>query len=621
MNEANFDAPRLIINKIVMENFKSYYGVKEIGPFHESFTCIVGPNGSGKSNVIDAVQFVFGKRGNKIRLKKLSELIHNSETQKDVKKARVTVYFSEIVGSDENYQVVEKSDFSITRTVNSKSTSKYYINDALSNFNEVQDKLKGKGVDLEFNRFLILQGEVEQISLMKPKSPSEHEDGLLEYIEDIIGTTKYKDPIEKAGVKVEELNEKRNECLNRVKISENEKDGLESSKNEAEEYLKKKKKLMEKRIMLNKVNESNLNKNHEQTNKKKEKNQEEIDKILEEKKKIESEKDDLKKSYEKAKSDYDKSVKELNKTKEEFDKFDRQNIKLKQDLKNLNEKYEKLSKKNESNKKKLEKSKTTIERITKEENEKTKKKDEVLEPDLKNCQFTIETLIESAENEIKPVRIELEKYQKEYEPFKKKFQEINQKIKLAESEIELLTKSKSDLEKKIKDCEELSKRNESEYEKTTTELKTKEKFLTQVSNRIPKIKEELMKVNKEEKEKEDSFENKVKYFNQIKNDMESKKSNNKVLEYILSLKLDGVVDRLGNLGTIDKKYDIAISTACSSLDCIVVEDTKTAKQCVEKLREENIGVATFLIMEKISENKNLMEESNKKIDTPGNNHT
>ena len=27
--------PRLFIKKIVCENFKSYYGVKEIGPFHK----------------------------------------------------------------------------------------------------------------------------------------------------------------------------------------------------------------------------------------------------------------------------------------------------------------------------------------------------------------------------------------------------------------------------------------------------------------------------------------------------------------------------------------------------------------------------------------------------------
>jgi predicted ATP-binding protein involved in virulence len=40
---------RLIITNIIVENFKSYAGIREIGPFHESFTCIVGPNGSGNT--------------------------------------------------------------------------------------------------------------------------------------------------------------------------------------------------------------------------------------------------------------------------------------------------------------------------------------------------------------------------------------------------------------------------------------------------------------------------------------------------------------------------------------------------------------------------------------------
>ena len=52
---------RLIIEKIVMENFKSYYGKVEIGPLHENFTSVVGPNGSGKSNLIECLLFVFGK--------------------------------------------------------------------------------------------------------------------------------------------------------------------------------------------------------------------------------------------------------------------------------------------------------------------------------------------------------------------------------------------------------------------------------------------------------------------------------------------------------------------------------------------------------------------------------
>ena len=52
--------------------------------------------------------------------------------------------------------------------------------------------LKGKGIDLVHNRFLILQGEVEQISQMKPKAENPNEEGMLEYLEDIIGSSRLK---------------------------------------------------------------------------------------------------------------------------------------------------------------------------------------------------------------------------------------------------------------------------------------------------------------------------------------------------------------------------------------------------------------------------------------------
>ena len=44
-----------------------------------------------------------------------------------------------------------------------------------------------------------LQGEVEQISMMKPKGVNPGDTGLLEYLEDIIGTDKYVEKIEQLG--------------------------------------------------------------------------------------------------------------------------------------------------------------------------------------------------------------------------------------------------------------------------------------------------------------------------------------------------------------------------------------------------------------------------------------
>lgn len=44
-----------------------------------------------------------------------------------------------------------------------------------------------------------IQGEVEQISLMKPKAQGPHDEGFLEYLEDIIGTNKYVEKIEESS--------------------------------------------------------------------------------------------------------------------------------------------------------------------------------------------------------------------------------------------------------------------------------------------------------------------------------------------------------------------------------------------------------------------------------------
>jgi structural maintenance of chromosome 4 len=73
---------------------------------------------------------------------------------------------------------------------------------------------------------------------MKPKAPSEHEDGLLEYLEDIIGTSKYKEPIEEALLEMDRLQEDRSEKMNRLRIVEREKNALQDKKKEAEDYLR-----------------------------------------------------------------------------------------------------------------------------------------------------------------------------------------------------------------------------------------------------------------------------------------------------------------------------------------------------------------------------------------------
>lgn len=88
---------RLVIDHIVVNNFKSYLGKHTIGPFHRSFSAIVGPNGSGKSNVIDALMFVLGSRAKKLRQSKLGELVHVSENSEHVDSCSVEIHFASVI--------------------------------------------------------------------------------------------------------------------------------------------------------------------------------------------------------------------------------------------------------------------------------------------------------------------------------------------------------------------------------------------------------------------------------------------------------------------------------------------------------------------------------------------
>ncbi|CAJ0929908.1 unnamed protein product [Ranitomeya imitator] len=125
-NEAG--APRLMITHIVNQNFKSYAGERILGPFHKRFSCIIGPNGSGKSNVIDSMLFVFGYRAQKIRSKKLSVLIHNSDEHTDIQSCTVEVHFQKIIDKEgDDFEVIPNSNFYVARTAYKDNSSAYQI--------------------------------------------------------------------------------------------------------------------------------------------------------------------------------------------------------------------------------------------------------------------------------------------------------------------------------------------------------------------------------------------------------------------------------------------------------------------------------------------------------------
>jgi len=79
---------------------------------------------------------------------------------------------------------------------------------------------------------------------MKAKAQNENETGLLEYLEDIIGSNQYVQRIAELEKEVEAKDDERREKLSRVNACKGGLDALEKGKNDATEYLKKERNLM-----------------------------------------------------------------------------------------------------------------------------------------------------------------------------------------------------------------------------------------------------------------------------------------------------------------------------------------------------------------------------------------
>lgn len=595
-------AKRLVIHKMVLVNFKSYAGRQEIGPFHKSFSAIVGPNGSGKSNTIDALLFVFGYRANKMRQGKLSELIHNSAKFQDLDNCSVEIWFREIVDlpGPDNYLVVPDSQLIVARTAFRNNSSKYMINNRNSTFTEVTTLLKARGIDLDHKRFLILQGEVESIAQMKPKAPTEHEDGLLEYLEDIIGTSKYKQPIEQAQLDVDSLNEDRADKLNRLRTVEKEKSSLEAKKREAEDFLRDTNELTRKKSLLWQFHMYTLNSNIEITNKTIEALERQLETERETNASHLSEIAELQKAYEDKLEAAEEVKTHVDALQKDLKKLEKEEVGLSEKRKHLATKYKKLKKNITDDGHARSEALSWVENHS-EEIIKSRKSLEALEKKLIQEEAELEDIRDSLKDKTDEFTQQIETKQLELQPWSAKINDKQSALDVAEKEKTLLLGKASGLRKSLDEAIEALQQLKDEEGNKSEERQT---LIQQKSEQTARIKSATKKL---ENMSSESLRDKVTTARQkadeAKSSMAANKSQNAVLATLTKLRdqgrLQGFHGRLGDLGIIDDKYDVAITTACGALNNLVVDTVEQGQACIEYLRKGNVGRASIMVLEKL----------------------
>ncbi|XP_027044472.1 structural maintenance of chromosomes protein 4-like [Pocillopora damicornis] len=610
---------RLMITKIVNENFKSYAGTQELGPFHKNFSSIVGPNGSGKSNVIDAMLFVFGYRSKMIRTKKVSQLIHNSENHQNVQSCTVAVHFQKIIDMPgDDYEVIEGSQFVVSRTARKDNSSDYHVNGRKVPFKEVARLLKDCGIDLDHNRFLILQGEVEQISMMKPKAQSEHEEGMLEYLEDIIGSSRFKEPIEQLANEVERLNEARGEKLNRVKAVEKEKDELEGSKNEALEYLNMENSITKQRNVLFQRYIYECILNEEKAIEKRDEIKQGFDELKKELDAFTDKKKAQIKEYEKATKKYEELFKVAEDTKKNFSAYDRDDLKLREEYKHAKQNQKKMQKNLEKEKKKLEEFKSIPDGNAKELQQLQKKKDD-LELKRKLEEEKLAEVMAGLKSETEGLQTEKEAKETKLLDLNKIVNEAKSKMDVARSELEIYKNQYETAMDQVKEATDNLNNAVETRSQRKGEIQSLQDEIAELRERLKIAEADLAKAITGEKKASDELRSIRTKVEEARSSLQASHSRGQVLEALMqqkaSGKIPGILGRLGDLGAIDDKYDVAISTACGALDNIVCDSIDTAQKCITFLKHNNIGSGTFLGLDKVEK---WRKDASNKIKTPQN---
>jgi structural maintenance of chromosome 4 len=476
------------------------------------------------------------------------------------------------------------------------------MNGKESNFTVVTTLLRDRGVDLDHKRFLILQGEVESIAQMKPKAASEHDDGLLEYLEDIIGTSKYKTPIEESATEVETLNEVCVEKSGRVQHVEKEKNGLEDKKNKALAYVRDENELTMKQSALYQVyiNEcgDNIMVGEEAIAEK----QAQLDAELEKHKGNEDGIKQLEKQYKKGQKEYEALDKDTQAILKEMAKFDQENVKFEEKRKFLTGKQKKLEKTITTSGTAATEAQATIESCT-EEIEKSSREIAAMETRMKEDENELASIRDNLKGKTQAFSDQIATKQKSLEPWNEKINQKQSAIAVAESELAILHEKANAGAVAL---EETQAKLASIVEGREAKLAELEECKTQRSKlgkEAAKVQAELEKLSQKEPEIRSKLSGARQKADEARASLSKTQTQGNVLTGLMRLKESGRIEgfhgRLGNLGTIDQKYDIAISTACGALDNFVTDTVEGGQQCIEYLRKTNLGRGNFMCLDKL----------------------
>jgi chromosome segregation protein len=554
------------------------------------------------SNVVDAICFVLGKSSaRELRAEKSANLIYNGgKNGKPATDAEVSITFD----NAKKVFPVENKEVKITRIVKQSGNSTYKMNDQVMTRQQVVDILAAAKIDPDGHN-IVLQGDIVHFMEMKPVE-------RREIIEEISGISIFEEKKEKTMNELNRVQEKLNEA--EIILTEREKTlkDLKKDRDQALEY-----KELEKNIERNKATRISLMlKNKEEELGKQESKFKDLETDIQ---KLQTEITSIKEEIATKKKEIEAINHEIN------EKGDARQREISKDIEYLKTK------------------------IIKDGSRKDVCENELKR--LKERKVGLDENIKEYEKKIIELKKEQDKLTKENEELKKKEEELVKKIELFKKKhgitnqeeiskvIEVLDKKIDDKQKEALAVEE-NKQNELRKRDI---LEFEIKSLDERISRIKELKKEdeekfsKLKRNKEEfkvvlKKLSDALNNSSVYSAQLSSTRNSlmdaqeefaklRTKNIGIKEFtagdiaikkIIEQNINGVYGTVSDLGQVPSKYSLAMEVAAGQrMKSIVVATDLIAAKCIQYLKENKLGVVTFLPLNKLQER--VISEEEKKI--------
>ena len=444
---------------------------------------------------------------------------------------------------------------------------------------------------------------------MKPKARSATDVGLLEYLEDIIGSSVYKEKIEEYSKIIDEIGDKSIMSSRTVNLARKELNDLEEPKNSAIHYVKTERKMfcllnMQAQIgkydVVTRVNSLQTLIN-EISSKIKEAN--------------EGKKDALQKYenhfkvYNEIMSNVQKITSEISNLKEKFDNLNDDDVRMNNDLAH----YASLEAKAKENIKKTKKKhQSTIAEIREAENT-------LPQFTAKLSKLSKEEETESAEMEIEDTEVanktenlqkEKRELEKECHPRQQEMNELKETLTNIENEMNRIQNKDQSITEEYSKCKKKKQETSEDIEKKSKELECGVQKFNEFQRNYESKEANVRELRDKErilcKELMDLQEKYALAVASVNDAKSYSKMQSEIMKAVSAKRLHGVRGRLGDLATIPKKFDVAISTASALLNAWVVNNVKQGQALLDFLAQNKLGKATIICLDKIRLDQNLM---------------